>query len=175
MAYLKYLLIVTFFPLLIGCRYFEPTTVKGHWKSNTFKNGKYCDIKIDDDKYTISLKNDEETFHQMNGTWVIVKDTLSLFEQDEGSVSFVVQKLSTNTMTIQKKNEKECLILTRVCDNHGNSFTEALSLKFPYLIPFVEFIVVCCMLGYVLWFVGHLLEEIYEGLMALFRKKRKKQ
>lgn len=127
MKYLKLFSFLALTFLLVGCEALgiEITTVKGCWKSNKFENGDYYTMRLDDDKFILSMITDSTYSEKLEGTWLCKDDTISLYTQEKGSIDIFVKKLTQNEMTLQM-GDKDYLIMSRV---PNANFLEVLRLK----------------------------------------------
>lgn len=124
-----YILVLSFTLLLTSCEEVEVTTFKGNWKTEKFANGEYIDISIEKDGTFVWYRmiNDSTYSKQIQGTWVNNNDTISLFSQDKGKVTLIIEQLTMDIMTVREN--KNYSILTRSYNDPDNKFYEVLDLK----------------------------------------------
>lgn len=175
MKYLKYIYILSFMFSLMSCDVLvkiglEPTTVKGNWVSEAIKEELHYLIQIkDDDKYVLEIMTADSIHKLSSGTWTCKEDTISLYSQ-KGTATLIVKQISMNTMTVQRKKDKENIIFSRIYNNSDSSdefskFSEVLDLKggFWFLI-YLAFLsifgiffiisIVACLIEVVKWLVS---------------------
>lgn len=120
----------------------EPTTVKGNWVSEAIKEELHYLIQIkDDDKYVLEIMTADSIHKLSSGTWTCKEDTISLYSQ-KGTATLIVKQISMNTMTVQRKKDKENIIFSRIYNNSDSSdefskFSEVLDLKRRILVSYI--------------------------------------
>ena len=114
---------------------FEVTTVKGEWKSDSYKN-QYLILKLSDNGMSHRTIHNDSTLVNRTGTWSLHNDTLSLYHQDfkaEGVRMFKIEQMSMNTMTLRNVSNEDVWIMTRQYSTSNNDydshFNEVFDLK----------------------------------------------
>lgn len=113
----------------------EVTTVKGEWKSDSYKN-QYLILKLSDNGMSHRTIHNDSTLVNRTGTWSLHNDTLSLYHQDfkaEGVRMFKIEQMSMNTMTLRNVSNEDVWIMTRQYSTSNNDydshFNEVFDLK----------------------------------------------
>ena len=113
----------------------EVTTVKGEWKSDSYKN-QYLILKLSDNGMSHRTIHNDSTLVNRTGTWSLHNDTLSLYHQDfkaEGVRMFKIEQMSMNTMTLRNVSNEDVWIMTRQYSTPNNDydshFNEVFDLK----------------------------------------------
>ena len=113
----------------------EVTTVKGEWKSDSYKN-QYLILKLSDNGMSHRTIHNDSTLVNRTGTWSLHNDTLSLYHQDfkaDGVRMFKIEQMSMNTMTLRNVSNEDVWIMTRQYSTPNNDydshFNEVFDLK----------------------------------------------
>lgn len=113
----------------------EVTTVKGEWKSDSYKN-QYLILKISDNGMSHRTIHNDSTLVNRTGTWSLHNDTLSLYHQNfnaDGVRIFKIEQMSMNTMTLRNVSNEDVWIMTRQYSTPNNDydshFNEVFDLK----------------------------------------------
>lgn len=114
----------------------EVTTVKGVWKSDSYKNQYLILIISDKGMSHGTYLNDSILLTGRKGTWSLHNDTLSLYHQDnkaDGVRIFKIEQMSMNTMTLRNVSNGDVWIMTRQYstqnNNYDSHFNEVFDLK----------------------------------------------
>lgn len=180
-------ILYTIFILLLyisatSCEQFgvEVTTVKGEWKSDSYKN-QYLILKISDNGMSHRTIHNDSTLVNRTGTWSLHNDTLSLYHQNfnaDGVRIFKIEQMSMNTMTLRDVSNEDIWIMTRqysTPDNDYDShFNEVFDLKkgFWWYAWNIMLFVLCGVLGVlVLMGLYQLCSALIKWIHSAIKKK----
>lgn len=113
----------------------EVTTVKGEWKSDSYKN-QYLILRLLDNGMAYGTIHNDSTLVNRAGTWLLHNDTLSLYHQDfkaDGVRILKIEQMSMNTLTLRNVSNEDVWIMTRQYSTPNNDydsrFNEVFDLK----------------------------------------------